>query len=744
MRIVPALVMVIGLASPVCGQFSFAYRDRTFYSDSFQVVLNPAERPGIDKVTGFHHLLAENGQFLFFRAGDDYRHSHLPNKWTDVQESRTLVTLAMTGQIDAGGKKIALTQTVQAEPNGVHFTFQFDPAAVGKDKRGLLLFRLTEKAYQKGKFLIDGKDVLYATNPRTVSFGQTPCLDMGLSIQKAASVRMRRSPGASWMVELESTPEGQLDFTFLPPGPSVEITLSTDQYRNVFEDKQPVAIKRNVRLGNRLTADLPVTVTTTVTDYYGQTVYQDTSEKVLSAGKPDIQTMVPQLTKKGFYVVKTQVLDRKYNHCYTGVLTLGVIRPHPLDRPFKPTDYFGLFGISPAYDGGLAATLAKKIGAQWSRDECGWAYREPEKGKYDWRFTDNALAVTEKLKMGNMFLGEFPNWPMVEGVKWRPPVKDLDAWRTFSRLKAERYKGKGHAWEVTNEPYIGEMPVENCVKVHQIAMEEAKKVDPNTVILACVSCPSIFNYLQWFLKAGGAKACDGIAVHPYVFGGKDAPEAAALEEYQAAVRAEVDKYRPGMPVWWTEFSYAADDYEDRDLPDDSPEPMRAIAIPERLQANYCVRSHLIGLAGGVRHFIYFCFKAYNEKWHYNMVRQEGIKPIICAYNTMTWMLDGKEFEGIIKIEPKVYAMAFDGPNGNVLVYWYTGTPEKSGELSLPVKAERLEVVDLMDNRETIRAKGGRIILPIDGGPRFILSRQKGKTLLSTFAKATVELRANLK
>jgi len=41
-----------------------------------------------------------------------------------------------------------------------------------------------------------------------------------------------------------------------------------------------------------------------------------------------------------------------------------------------------------------------------------------------------------------------------------------------------------------------------------------------------------------------------------------------------------------------------------------------------------------------------------------MVRQRGIKPIVCAYNTMTWMLDGKEFVGQEKIGDDVRGMVF--------------------------------------------------------------------------------------
>ncbi len=733
-----SLVIFLCSVSTLFAQTRYAPRDNTFYNDYLQVVLGSDERPGLEKMTGFHRTLAEGGRFEFVRMAKDSGPAVTVKKMVNAKADKTPGSFVLTGQADLDGKKISVTETVQAETNGVRFILKFDPAAAGKNTKGVFVLRLSEKVFQKEKFLIDGKEVLSATTPKNISLSQTPCLNMAVEVQKGSQVRLRRTPGEPWTMELESTPEGRLEFILVPPSPALDITLATDRFRNVFEEEQPVRI--DLRLTGRLTADLPVTVKTTITDYYGQTIYRDNGEKILSAAKPATQTIEPKLTKKGFYTVKTEVLDKKHNHRYSGLLTFGVIRPHPLDRPFKPTDYFGLFGISGAYDGGLAMTLAKKIGVQWSRDECGWAYREPQKGKYDWSFTDKAVAVTDKLKIGNMFFGEFAPWGMVEGAKWRPPVKDWDAWRKFSRLKAERYKGKANAWEVTNEPYIGEMPVDSCVKVHQIAMEEAKKVDPNTVILACVSAPWAFDYLKAYLKAGGAKACDAIALHPYVCGGTDSPEARDLEGYMKRVRAEIDKYRPGMPVWWTEQAWSANDYENMDLPEDAPEPMRYIITPERLQASYCVRAHLLGLAGGVRHFIYFTFQSYNDKWLLNMIRPEGIKPIICAYNTMTWMLDGKEFIGQEKIGDDVRGMVFKGPDGYLLAYWHAGVPEKTGTLTLSIPPQDAQVVDLMDNREQLDVTQYTIGMPIDGGPRFLLSSYNDKALLQAFKAGAVKVK----
>ncbi|NLX06596.1 MAG: hypothetical protein GXY33_15770 [Phycisphaerae bacterium] len=710
-------------------------REKTFYNDRLQVALDPEYPQKVSRITGFGHVLADGGGLAIGRDLAAGQGASLDQ----LEVTRTGQVISLTGQATLPGGTAAIQQTWQAEEQSVRV--MIGPNAGGCET-GFVL-RLTAAAFAKERFVVDevaaalesliAEKPFVASNPKRIELAQDPSRNLKVLINKASAVRIERGPDGCLLLSLWAGDDGALDFSLAAPSPAVEVALSTERFRNVFDESEKVEI--SLKLANMLADPLPISLRVKVVDFYGECIDETTTEKVLPAGEPQTVTLQPAVRKKGFHTVTVEAVESRYGHNYEGLLTFGVIRSHPLDRPFEPSDRFGLFGISAAYDNGSALTLAKKMGVQWSRDECGWRYREPAKGQYDWRFTDKALKYTAELKMGNMLWGEFAAWPGSMGEGWRPPVKDLEAWRTFSRLKAERYAGQTNALEVSNEVYIGEMPVDNCVLVHRIAMEEAHKVDPNTVVLACVSSIWAVDYLKAYLKAGGAEASDAIAVHPYVNDGKASPEDGGMVGFQRTVREEIDKYRPGMPVWWTEFAWSANDHDNPHYPDDAPEPMRRIVVPERLQAIYCVRAHLLGLSEGVEHFMYFTFQSYNDRWHYNMIRPEGIKPIICAYNTMTWMLDRRPFAGKVVTDEGLYAMAFTDADQTVVAYWYGKTPEQSGKLNVRLPAGPARLVDLMDNPVELKTDEQGTALPYDGEPRFLIAKADSQALLTSFAQA---------
>jgi len=75
-----------------------------------------------------------------------------------------------------------------------------------------------------------------------------------------------------------------------------------------------------------------------------------------------------------------------------------------------------------------------------------------------------------------------------------------------------------------------------------------------------------------------------------------------------------------------------------------------------------------------------------------------------------------------------------------LAYWHAGVPEKTGTLTLPIPPQDIRVVDLMDNREQLEVTQYTVGLPIDGGPRFLLSSYNDKALLQAFKAGAVKIK----
>ena len=199
-----------------------------------------------------------------------------------------------------------------------------------------------------------------------------------------------------------------------------------------------------------------------------------------------------------------------------------------------------------------------------------------------------------------------------------------------------------------------------------------------------------------------------------------------------------------MPVWWTEWGWFGEDHDDPDIPPRDSLLHRRNIVSERQQANYCVRSHLIGIAEGVERLFYFTMVEKSElaPWAIGLTRPpgRGIRPVVCAYNTMTWMLDGKAFRGEARLGPDILAMAFGGAGERLVAYWYGGSPERRGTLHVALPADAVRVVDGMDNAETLAADADGLVLPVDGGPRYLVSaRLQCAELLSAFQESRVDM-----
>lgn len=138
-------------------------------------------------------------------------------------------------------------------------------------------------------------------------------------------------------------------------------------------------------------------------------------------------------------------------------------------------------------------------------------------------------------------------------------------WRTHIRRMAERYQGKVTHWEVMNEPNIW-MPVAsgqstgatNYVPYLKSAAEELRAVDPTVKIVGF--CPtgdmgstSTVPFLREGFAVGGLDYADAVSFHPYAAAhlGSSNPADAAI----AAIRAETEKTRAGVPLWNTEVYY---------------------------------------------------------------------------------------------------------------------------------------------------------------------------------------------
>jgi len=207
--------------------------------------------------------------------------------------------------------------------------------------------------------------------------------------------------------------------------------------------------------------------------------------------------------------------------------------------------------------------LLKAVGIKWSRsDAFKWYVVEPEKGKFDWRWTDR---MVENARQNNVeylaILADTPAWAAGDDMpdnnrnismsKPHKPKNPAD-WEDYVFAVASRYKGKVKYYEIWNEvdwhppvraaSFTGSTA--DYLEMLKVAYRAVKRADPEAKVLV-----SGFGYgaacdLKMpfdLLNMGAANYCDFYNVHSYqgLWG---------IDDLQNAV----GKAKPGMRLWQTE------------------------------------------------------------------------------------------------------------------------------------------------------------------------------------------------
>lgn len=207
--------------------------------------------------------------------------------------------------------------------------------------------------------------------------------------------------------------------------------------------------------------------------------------------------------------------------------------------------------------------VLKKLNLRWSRSDCfQWYLLEPEKGRFDWAWTDKM--VDNATRNGVNYLGILaspPVWAASPEVKPGHPnafmaarrkPRDVAEWENYVFQVVSRYKDRVKYWEIWNEvdwhppgpaaSFSG--TTQDYFTLLQAAWRAAKKADPECrILISGFGYGSLCDRKMPFdlLEMGAAKYCDIYNIHSYQ----------GLWGIDPLLQA-VAKHRPGMPSWQTE------------------------------------------------------------------------------------------------------------------------------------------------------------------------------------------------
>lgn len=207
--------------------------------------------------------------------------------------------------------------------------------------------------------------------------------------------------------------------------------------------------------------------------------------------------------------------------------------------------------------------VVEKLGIRLSRsDAFHWYIVEPEKGQYDWRWSDEIVERNRKAGIEMLgILGSPPAWaadPTVipthknANMSSRRKPLNVEEWENYVRAVATRYRGKVAAWEIWNEvdwhppaPAAGfSGTTAEYLELLKAAYRAIRAADPDAKVLISgfgygTACDTAMPFD--LLKMGAAEYCDYYNVHSYR-GLNGIPE----------LKRAVELARPGMKFWQSE------------------------------------------------------------------------------------------------------------------------------------------------------------------------------------------------
>ena len=283
-----------------------------------------------------------------------------------------------------------------------------------------------------------------------------------------------------------------------------------------------------------------------------------------------------------------------------------------------PTNYFGMhindLNPPPNYRRpkiAFPSTLGIKGVRLWD-DYLTWRLIEPAAGQYSWERFDEIVNDILANNCDVLYtLGQPPDWasgqPGSKSLTYNTlPPQNISVWTAYVRSVAARYGRKISMWEIWNEPDVGgfDGSMNQMLQLAASAHGVIKSINPNAVVLTPAFSAlgkSIKPHpvtLEAYITAGGAKFCDGIAIHAYS-GDGSRPERLKVE--LSALRATLDRLGCGrLPVYDTESGdrgWRDSGGKLRNIPPNFGEPLPT--SPVDLQSAYVTRHMLMLLESGV-------------------------------------------------------------------------------------------------------------------------------------------------
>jgi hypothetical protein len=408
-----------------------------------------------------------------------------------------------------------------------------------------------------------------------------------------------------------------------------------------------------------------------------------------------------------------------------------------------PAALFGeTVGVNTHYGAGREPVNADALGrlheagVRFVRNDLDWAGVEREAGEYDFSGTgvDDFVAAAEKNGLRILFILDYGN-PLYGPAQAVVSDAGRDAFAAYAAAAAQRYGGRGHMWEIWNEPNLpqfwsgtGEGPdPEQYARLVDAAVVALREADPSATILAgaaFMGLPEVVpliggieggEFLRRLFATGVLDRVDGITAHFYR---AESPEsvAASVQRIREAMEAEGRV----LPLWSGEWGYSTYDPE---AP--ATELNFLPAVSEDRQASYAARMLLTGYALGLAGCVWFKDRDAPDpspgdiEHHWGLMRDDlEPKPAYEAVATLTGLLHDSSLSAVLPLAEGEHGLVFGDDTQPITALW----SEESvlWRLMATEKEARILARDGSDLVPAGLERGLQVRVHSDDGPIYLL------------------------
>ncbi len=390
-------------------------------------------------------------------------------------------------------------------------------------------------------------------------------------------------------------------------------------------------------------------------------------------------------------------------------------------------------------DGEALSRLAE-AGVRFIRNDLTWASVEKEPGVYDFVGSgfDELVDTAEAHGLRILFILDYGN-PLYGEAMAVVDEEGRNAFAAFAAAAASRYGGRGHSWEIWNEPNIeqfwnssngGPDPELYAELVHTTA-PALRAADPHGEIVAG-ALPFMFpeaiealgfgiggpRFLKAVAETGALGLVHVVTIHLYRPG---PPE--GVESDVEVAREVLQRTGYPLPLWSGEWGYST---YDPDVPSDGLNFLPAVTLDR--QASYIARMVLVNYSLGLQASVIFKDRDAQDpdpghiEHHWGLMFEDLTpKPSLVAVSTLTELIADAGPPEPLTLPPGEHGLAFERPDGlRVVALW--GEQETTWLLRANAQTDRERIVgrDGSDLTPAQLSDGVQFTLDPDDGPIYLL------------------------